>query len=110
MLLREFAGGEEERLRAIREYYSAGDWENYGILVHAAKSSSRMIGAETLSQKAAALERAAAEKDTGFIRQSQDAFEALYRETAGAARRAAGMPEDAAGPEDGVLEFAPGEK
>ena len=110
MLLREFAGGEEERLRAIREYYSAGDWENYGILVHAAKSSSRMIGAETLSQKAAALERAAAEKDTGFIRQSQDTFEALYRETAGAARRAAGMPEDAAGPEDGVLEFAPGEK
>lgn len=40
----------------IKRYWEAGDYKNYTILVHAMKSSSRLIGAVQLSKDAAYLE------------------------------------------------------
>lgn len=62
-VLAEFLGNAEEKRQNLRQYYSAGDWENYSILVHSLKSSSRTIGAQALSEAAAALEKAVRESD-----------------------------------------------
>ena len=53
----------------IQTYYDDGDWENYGILVHALKSTSKMIGALALSETAAALETASGRMDLDALRQ-----------------------------------------
>jgi CheY-like chemotaxis protein len=66
-MLREYLRGADEKLRALQDDYSAADWTNYGIVVHALKSSSRMIGAQALSERAAVLETAADRADTEAI-------------------------------------------
>ena len=66
-VLAEFLDSAEEKKQKLRQYYSAGDWENYSILVHSLKSSSRTIGAQALSEAAAALEKAARESDTDSL-------------------------------------------
>ena len=60
----EFLDNAEEMKQKLRQYYSSGDWGNYSILVHSLKSSSRTIGAQALSEAAAALEKAGRESDT----------------------------------------------
>ena len=64
-------GGSDTFLEAARDFYDAidvksadiehycaiGDWQNYTVLVHALKSSARLIGAAELSATAAALEQ-----------------------------------------------------
>ena len=60
-LLQEYAQSEKERAQDIVRYYDARDWKNYSVLVHALKSTSRMIGASALSEIAARLEAAAVE-------------------------------------------------
>jgi hypothetical protein len=57
--LREFAQGEPERVSDIARFFDDKDWENYSIVVHSLKSSSKTIGAEGLSELAARLETAA---------------------------------------------------
>ena len=52
-LLQDYGRSAAEKAPEIERVYAAKDWENYSILVHALKSTSRMIGAETLSAIAA---------------------------------------------------------
>ena len=66
-LLVQFATESEEKIPLIGRYYESSDWKNYEILVHALKSTSKMIGAGTLSESAKALEMAAKEKKEEFI-------------------------------------------
>ena len=66
-VLTEFLDSAEEKRHNIRQYYSAGDWENYSVLVHSLKSVSRTIGAQALSESAAALEKAVRESDTDTL-------------------------------------------
>ncbi|MDD6307610.1 MAG: response regulator [Clostridiales bacterium] len=51
----------------IQKSYQEKDWKNYGILLHALKSSMQSIGALPLSQMAKELERAAKEKEEKYI-------------------------------------------
>ena len=44
-------------LSQIREKYKEEDWKNYTIMVHALKSTARMIGAMELSEKFYRLEQ-----------------------------------------------------
>ena len=46
----------EEKANLIEEYAKSSDWKNYTILVHALKSSARLIGATELSELARELE------------------------------------------------------
>lgn len=48
----------DEKSGSIEEYARNGDWKNYTILVHALKSSARLIGAAELSDLAKELEAA----------------------------------------------------
>ena len=46
----------EEKANLIEEYAKSSDWKNYTILVHALKSSARLIGATELSELAREVE------------------------------------------------------
>ena len=56
----------------IEGFYSAEDWNNYTIKVHALKSSAKLIGAMDLSEKAQKLETAGKENDTAYIRSNHE--------------------------------------
>ena len=49
----------DEKALELQQFYEAEDWDNYGIKVHALKSTSRLIGAITLSKLAEQLEECA---------------------------------------------------
>ena len=66
-LLIQFASEATDKIASMKNYYSLHDWHNYEILVHALKSTSKMIGISDLSEKAKALEMAAKENEEGFI-------------------------------------------
>ena len=60
---------------AIESYAGSGDWKNYTILVHALKSSARLIGAAELSALAADLEAAgnrAQEGESAAVQEIQE--------------------------------------
>ena len=106
-LLQDYARGAEEKAQKLREYCEAGNWADYGILVHALKSTSRTIGAEALAEKAAALEAAAKREDEAFIRQMHPGLAEQYRAAAETIGRAVIYKDSPAEPEDDVMEFAP---
>ncbi len=108
-LLREYAGGEEEKAPDMQRYFEARDWKQYRILAHALKSSSRMIGTVLLAEKAAALEAAADRGEEAFLLEAHPAAMEQYRQTAETIRRVAGGAEEPSGPEEDVIEFAPEE-
>ncbi len=58
----------------IESYYSAQDWENYTIKIHALKSSAKLVGAMELSEKAQDLETAGKESDIDYIKNNHDSF------------------------------------
>lgn len=62
----------EKKAKTIKELEEAENWKDYTIEVHALKSSSRQIGATSLSEKAAALEKAGNAQDSVFIHRRTD--------------------------------------
>ena len=69
---------EEDRREELVKYYEAEDLANYRVVAHAIKSTSRTIGAEELSDKAKALEYAAADGDFAYIRDNNDIVLNMY--------------------------------
>ena len=70
------------KLADIRRFWEAGDYQNYTILVHAMKSSSRLIGAVQLSEDAAYLEACgdrAQEGDAEAVREIEERTPALLK-------------------------------
>lgn len=62
----------------MERYYESGELENYAILVHALKSTSKMIGALELSEKARLLEEAAKSSDMGYVERNHEDMFARY--------------------------------
>ena len=109
-MLLEYAQSAAGKMDAMRRYRAAEDWQNYAILVHALKSTSKMIGAQELSDEAKALELAAKADDAATVAAHHDGMLARYGATAGTILRLFDAEkEDAAEPagDDEVLEFAP---
>ncbi|HAL01948.1 MAG TPA: hybrid sensor histidine kinase/response regulator [Lachnospiraceae bacterium] len=89
----EYSGGEEvlydvikifyasinEKADLIEKYYNEGNIKEYTVLVHALKSSARLIGAETLSTDAAYLESCGNKNDVEEIEANTPALLSLYR-------------------------------
>ena len=105
-VLSEYAQGGPEKAERLRRCFEAEDWKNYAVLVHALKSASKMIGAQALSERAAALERAADAGDAAAVRAAHAAMLDSYGKTVTAVREAFPAPEPAA-EEDDVMEFEP---
>ena len=77
--MQEFYATIAEKSTLIEQYAASGDWKNYTVLVHALKSSARLIGAEQLSADALVLEAAGDKQDEAQIRAATPALLALYR-------------------------------
>jgi signal transduction histidine kinase/CheY-like chemotaxis protein/HPt (histidine-containing phosphotransfer) domain-containing protein len=67
-----------KKLELIKKYKAEGNWHNYTVEVHALKSASRQIGANKLSEMAAALEAAGNKNDIDKIMADTDAALELY--------------------------------
>lgn len=105
-ILGEYLQGAETHMADLRKYFEAGDWKNYGIQVHTLKSTSRTIGAESLSAMAAELEKASNREDEEFIRRTHGIMMQEYLGFTGIlARHMTAVRNE---PEtDGILEFLP---
>ncbi len=80
-MLRMFHGFGKEKREEIISLYEAENWEDYAVKVHALKSTALTIGAEELSERAKALERAGKEKDVDYIRKNHSELMRMYQET-----------------------------
>ncbi len=106
-LLIQFAGEYDEKMNSIKSYYGKKNWHDYEILVHALKSTSKMIGATDLSEKAKALEMAAKSSDEGFIVSNHDQAMMDYARICGEIKaQFMGVSQDDQG-DDEVFEFVP---
>ena len=74
-----FAGNYNEKADEIQEFYRSDMIEEYTIRVHALKSSARIIGALSLSESAALLEKAGKERDLSLIKEKTDSIISDYR-------------------------------
>ena len=66
-LLVQFSSEADEKIALLKSYFESRDWHNYEIIVHALKSTSKMVGIYDLSEKAKDLEFAAKKLDVDFI-------------------------------------------
>ena len=81
-LLIKFASDADGKQEDIGRFFGQGDWENYHIMVHALKSTARMIGADVLSDLAKELEEAAKNRDVEYIGKHHGNLLVKYKETA----------------------------
>ncbi len=77
-VIRLFRDSVDSKYAELKGFYDAEDWENYTIKIHALKSSSKLIGAMDLSDRAQKLENAGKEGNIGYIKDNFDAFMADY--------------------------------
>ncbi|MBR6101760.1 MAG: response regulator [Ruminococcus sp.] len=117
-LLEQFVKEAPEKREKMNAFYREKDIHNYEILVHALKSTSRMIGQNTVGDRAAALELAAKEQRFEEIEQGHDELMSDYISLTDGISEALGkappaeaddapmefLPED---DDDGVMEFEP---
>ncbi|MBQ1548714.1 MAG: response regulator [Lachnospiraceae bacterium] len=78
-VIKEYYENIDGKSKKIEEYFAAEDYKNYKVLVHALKSSSRLIGATELSEKAKLLEEAANNEDVSYIKENTGELLTLYR-------------------------------
>ena len=71
------------KAKELNGFYETKDWKNYTIKIHALKSSSKLIGAMALSEKAQALENAGKEGNTEYIKANHELFMKDYVELDG---------------------------
>jgi len=71
---------DSDKRKLISEAYAADNLKDYGVYVHALKSTSLNIGATELSGHAKALELAAKDGDTGYIKTHHEAVLNEYSE------------------------------
>lgn len=81
-LLIKFASDADRKQEEIGRFFEQQDWENYCIMVHALKSTARMIGAGALSDLAKGLEDAAKNLDVEYIGMYHEMLLVKYKETA----------------------------
>ena len=77
--LKEFYKNIDKNSAKIQEFVDEGDYRNYTILVHALKSSARLIGAAKLSDDAKYLEKCGDDENVAEIIEKTPALLELYR-------------------------------
>ena len=116
-VLKDYAESADEKIRQIEQYYDARDWANYSILVHAVKSTSKMIGAASLSDIALKLEKASDEDREQDILSGHADMITRFEATAHAIKELLGIKSvsdvsdgsdgNPSAPDDEILEFMP---
>ncbi len=93
-LLKQYVKEAPAKQDKINGYYKNRDYKNYEILVHALKSTSRMIGATDLSERAKRLEELAKAGGSEITGEMHDSMMALYRKITSAISRSMDMDND----------------
>ncbi len=115
-LLADFHNSASQKISAIQSYYDVGNWNDYGTMVHALKSTSKTIGALKLSNIAAGMEAAAEDKKADIIRSGNIAMISYYTAVHEAVGQLVTQGQggeydvESSSDEDEVLEFLPEEK
>ena len=76
---KDFYANIEPKSAQIADFAAQGDWKNYTVLVHALKSSAKLIGAADLSDQAKYLESCGDKGDAAEIAAKTPALLELYR-------------------------------
>lgn len=79
-LLSSFAQDAARKEKEMNNFFKQGALENYCILVHALKSTAKMVGAASLSEMARLAEEAAKKHDAGYIREHHEELITKYHE------------------------------
>ena len=103
-LLIQFANESAEKIPSLKKFFHEHDWHNYEIIVHALKSTSKMIGIMDLSEEAKALEMAAKEQKEEFITDNHDQVMMDYSRYAAEIKEKLNVGSDE---DDEVFEFEP---
>ena len=112
-LVIQFAEEASDKRKKLRAFYNDRDMKNYEIIIHAAKSTSKMVGAGGLSEDAMKLENAAHEFDTRYIDENHSRVLAEYKKISDGILEAYGKPhpeEDSSQESESdeeVMEFGP---
>ncbi len=108
-LLLQFSGDSKEKRENASKFYQANDLANYAIIVHALKSTAKMIGALSLSDEALELELAAKEGRRDYIRDNHAVVMAEYEKLTDQILLRYAPPEQSSDgdPDDDILEFSP---
>lgn len=106
-LLLQFASEAAEKIPSLKKYYDEKDWNNYEIIIHAVKSTSKMIGAMSLSEKAFELEKAAKEKREDYLKENHNNVLCEYEKLRENILYSLDMNINDSGDENSVIEFAP---
>ncbi len=112
-LLKQFVTEAPAKRSKINRYFESGNFRDYEILVHALKSTSRMIGADDLSERAKSLEMLAKKGGKGITGEMHEKVMEIYGKTVKAVAGYLDMDIDTdnANKEEessSVLEFEPG--
>ena len=99
--------GYSERYENLKRYYDLKDWDNYETTVHALKSTSKTIGANELSVKAAGLEKAAGELNTSYLTDKHEDMMKQYEELIGSIKSVFPDMTDVVEESYDILEFSP---
>ena len=79
-MLRMFYNQSTDKKEEIISLYEKNNWADYAVKVHALKSTSLTIGAETLSAQAKELELAGKREDVAYIRENHPTLLRMYEE------------------------------
>ena len=94
----------------MKKYFEEKDFENYKILVHALKSTSKMIGATKLSEKAKIMEDLAKQGGAKITALMHDDLMGDYEKILSDIRNlVSGRSQDEPSDDGEILEFAPEE-
>ena len=107
-LLAQYAAESEGKLAAMKKDLASGDLSSYAIQVHSIKSTSKMIGAMTLSESARELELAAKNGNRPFIDENHEPMLALYEKVLSVIRPEAAHI-DTSTADDAPIEFGASE-
>ncbi len=77
-MLKEFSDSHKEKSELLRRCYEEENWEDYKTYVHALKSTSRSIGADSISEQARLLEEASASGNVDFIKEKHEKLMSDY--------------------------------
>lgn len=108
-LLEQFVSDMRERLAEMNKYREEKDYDNYAILVHSLKSTSKMNGFMQLSDDARELEKAAKEKRGDYIEEHHDSTMKELEDTLNTVEAIITEEEDSSGDGEEILEFLPEE-
>ena len=78
-MLLEFVAEAQTGIEELERFFAAQSWDRYAIRTHTVKSTSRMIGAQGLSEQARSLETAAKERSVPAILAAHTPFVAAYQ-------------------------------